>query len=349
MIAPAPPPTAPREPAGADASARSPWPHRAAWVLVLVTVIGTVGLGATVTTLGAGMAFLDWPTSGGENMFLYNFFHDIKVGETDKVLEHVHRLAGATTGVLAIALAALLWRADRRRWATGLGLTILGMVILQGLAGGFRVTEVSTTLAMLHGHFGACVVAVMFAAVLVTGRGWRDAPAGSNSPAVTAAGRLTLAALLLLVGQYALGGVLRHFGALALYHVGGAVLVGLLAAAAAGAAVASGHRFLRAGGWLTLAALGGQITLGLLAWATRFGVTAVGAVAEVGGPLEVVSRGGHTVVGMLLLSALLTQYLRARRLSRPAAVTVQEEQNARPVGVNRLERYTTPVPVGGHE
>ena len=333
-------PTAP----GADAAGppvRSPWPHRVAWTLVLCTVIGTVGLGATVTTMGAGMAFLDWPTSGGENMLAYNFFHDIKLGHTDKVLEHVHRLAGATTGLLAIALVLSLWRCESRRWTTWLGVGVLGMVILQGLAGGLRVTEISTTLAMLHGHFGACVVAAMFVAVLVTGRSWERSPRGEGSAAVTTATWLTGAALVALVLQYALGGVVRHFGGALFEHLGGAVLVGLLSAAAGGAALATGQRFLRWNAVAVLGTLGGQLVLGMLAWATRFGVAAVGTVAVQHSPLQVISRGGHTVFAMLLLSALVCLFLRTRRLAsvgevRDTAAPPADQSAPKFVPVNRL-------------
>ncbi|QDT17683.1 COX15/CtaA family protein [Alienimonas californiensis] len=329
---------------GADAPSlapQSPWPHRVAWLLVLCTVIGTVGLGATVTTLGAGMAFLDWPTSGGENMLAYNFFNDIKLGHTDKVLEHVHRLAGATTGLLAIALVASLWFLEPRRWVRGLGVAVLGMVIVQGLAGGLRVTEISTALAMLHGHFGACVVAAMFVAVLVTGRSWANSPRGRETPPVRTVQWLTGAALAVLVLQYALGGMVRHFGGALFEHLGGAVLVGLLAAAAGGAGLATGERFLRWNAAAVLGVLGGQLVLGMLAWATRFGVAAVGTVAVQHSPLQIISRGGHTVFAMLLLSALVCQWLRARRLATgvdssetpppPAARSV-----ASSVSVNRL-------------
>ena len=334
--------------------ARSPWPHRLAWTLVLCTVIGTVGLGATVTTLGAGMAFLDWPTSGGENMLAYNFFTDIKTGRTDKVLEHVHRLAGATTGVLAIALAASLWFLDRRRWAGWLGLAVLGMVILQGLAGGFRVTEISTTLAMLHGHFGAVVVAAMCACVLVTGRAWTNSPRGRGTAPVRTAGWLTAAALAALVLQYALGGVVRHFGGALWEHLGGAVLVGLTAAAAGGAALATGERFLRWNAVAVLGVLGGQLVLGMLAWATRFGVAALGSVAVQHSPLQIVSRGGHTVFAMLLLSALVCQFLRVRRLAtgrvavRPAGGDTADR--SRPASLFEAAEYSPnarlPEPAG---
>ena len=310
----------------------SPWPHRAAVLLVTVTVVGTVGLGATVTTLGAGMAFLDWPTSGGENMLAYDFFSDIKLGRTDKVLEHVHRLAGATTGLLAIGLAASLWFLDRRRWAGRLGLAVLGLVVLQGLAGGLRVTEISTTLAMLHGHFGAVVVAAMFVCVLVTGRAWANAPRGRDAPAVRTAGWLTIAALAAVGLQYALGGMVRHFGGALFEHLGGAVLAGLTAAAAGGAALATGERFLRWNAAAVLGLLGGQLVLGMLAWATRFGVAAVGGVAVQHSPLQIVSRGGHTVFAMLLLSALVCQWLRVRRVATGGEVgeTAPPRPAARP-------------------
>ncbi|MFH5804137.1 heme A synthase [Alienimonas sp. DA493] len=329
--------SSPHHAPGADAPGspnRSPWPHRLAWLLVLCTVIGTVGLGATVTTLGAGMAFLDWPTSGGENMFAYNFFNDIKLGHTDKVLEHVHRLAGATTGVLAIALAASLWFLEPRRWVRWLGVAVLGMVIVQGLAGGLRVTEISTTLAMLHGHFGACVVAAMFVAVLVTGRSWTNSPRGRDTAAVKTVQWLTGAALVVLVLQYALGGIVRHFGGALFEHLGGAVLIGLLAAAAGGAALATGERFLRWNAAAVLGALGGQLVLGMLAWATRFGVAAVGNVAVQHSPLQIISRGGHTVFAMLLLSALVCLWLRARRL----ATGGETGETAPPPHADRVDR-----------
>ena len=324
---------------------RSPWPHRAAWTLTLCTVFGTVGLGATVTTMGAGMAFLDWPTSGGENMLAYDFFNDIKLGHTDKVLEHVHRLAGTLTGLLAIGLAGSLYYFDARKSARRLGLLVLGMVIVQGLAGGLRVTEISTTLAMLHGHFGACVVAAMFAAVLVTGRPWATASRGVDTPAVKTAGRLTAAALAALALQYALGGVVRHFGGALFEHLGGAVLVGLLAAAAGGAALAAGGPFLRWGGAAVLAALGGQLVLGMLAWATRFGVAAVGSVAVQHSPLQIVSRGGHTVFAMLLLSALVCQWLRVRRLASGGGVgeTAGPARRSAPGPADRVEPSGRPA------
>ena len=312
---------------------------------MLCTVVGTVGLGATVTTLGAGMAFLDWPTSGGENMLAYNFFKDIKTGRTDKVLEHVHRLAGATTGLLAIGLVAALWRWEPRRRVRRLGAVVLGMVIVQGLAGGLRVTEISTTLAMLHGHFGACVVAAMFVCVLVTGRGWADAPRGRDTVAVRTAGRLTLAALAALILQYALGGAVRHFGGALFEHLGGAVLVGLTAAAAGGAALATGERFLRGNAAAVLGVLGGQLVLGMLAWATRFGVAAVGSVAVQHSPLQIVSRGGHTMFAMLLLSALVCQFLRVRRLATAGDVG---ETTARPGSLESSDRLAPGSLVHSH-
>ena len=317
----------------APTSEHSPVPHRLAVLLTLVTLVGTVGLGATVTTLGAGMAFLDWPTSDGENMLAYNFLRDIRLGNTDKVVEHVHRLAGATTGLLTIGLVASLYagrfprllgwvgRGEPRAWVRRLGAALLAGVVLQGLAGGFRVTEISTTLAMLHGHFAAVLVAAMLAAALVTSRGWRRAPAAVRSPALASARVLTDVALAALVLQYAAGGLVRHFGSALFEHLGGAVLVGLSAAAAGGAALATGRRFLRWNAAAVLGVLGSQLLSGMLAWASRFGVGAVGMVAVEHSPLQVVSRGGHTVFAMLLLGSLVLQSLRCRRLAWGPATT----------------------------
>ena len=77
--------------------AYQPAVHRLAATTACVALLPIV-IGALVTSLGAGMAFLDWPTSGGRNMLLYPWLSDIAAGRTDKVAEHGHRLAGIVIG-----------------------------------------------------------------------------------------------------------------------------------------------------------------------------------------------------------------------------------------------------------
>ena len=69
----------------------------AVWVFVLVT------LGAFTTTIGAGMAFADWPLSNG------SVNPDGWLTEIEKFAEHSHRLSGTTMGLIAIGLAVWLF------------------------------------------------------------------------------------------------------------------------------------------------------------------------------------------------------------------------------------------------
>ena len=69
-----------------------------AWVFVLVT------LGALTTSIGAGMAFADWPLSNGslnpngwrENLAMF--------------AEHSHRLSGLMMGLVTVGLVVALGR-----------------------------------------------------------------------------------------------------------------------------------------------------------------------------------------------------------------------------------------------
>ena len=131
-----------------------PWLFRYAVLTVTVALVAVV-VGALVTTKNAGMAFRDWPTSDGHNMFLYPWLESAG----NEFLEHGHRLAGSLIGLVSIGLAGLLWFKAERLSLRVLGLAVLGCVIFQGLLGGTRVLWDQKTLAMMHGSFGAMVLA----------------------------------------------------------------------------------------------------------------------------------------------------------------------------------------------
>src|SRR5690606_35115650 len=79
----------------------------------------------------------------------------------------------SAVGVVTIGLAAGLWVTQARRdWLRWLGLGLLGMVIVQGLMGGFRVTENSLFLAAVHGVFGQIVLAAAVLLAAATGGFW---------------------------------------------------------------------------------------------------------------------------------------------------------------------------------
>src|SRR5204863_1037959 len=115
----------------------SPWPHRLAVALALVT-FPLIWVGGLVTTYDAGMAVPDWPGTYGYNLLRYPW-QSWLAGPFDLFIEHGHRLLGATAGLLAIALVTVVLITDRRRWLVAASFGALALVIFQGILGGARV------------------------------------------------------------------------------------------------------------------------------------------------------------------------------------------------------------------
>ena len=138
---------------GRHPSSFSTWPHRLAVTLAGAT-FPLLFIGGLVTSLGAGLAVPDWPTTFGYNMFLYPWSKMIG----GVFYEHSHRLIASCVGLLTIALTVTLWIKEDRRWLRWLGITALAMVIVQGVLGGLRVVLLQHTLAIIH----ACFAQVFF-------------------------------------------------------------------------------------------------------------------------------------------------------------------------------------------
>ncbi len=136
--------------------------------MLATVVFGLICMGGAVTTYDAGMAVPDWPTTNSY------WFYPVKawLAVWDVFLEHGHRLLGQAAGLLAIALAATLWRCDDRRWMRWVAAAILLGVVVQGSLGGLRVLDKNRVLARVHGciaplYFGLCAAAVAW-----TSRAW---------------------------------------------------------------------------------------------------------------------------------------------------------------------------------
>ena len=133
--------------------------------------------GGLVTSLDAGMAVPDWPSSFGSNMFLYPLAR-----MTGGVYyEHAHRLYGSLVGLTTIVLAVVVWRTDRRRWLRGFAVLLVVMVVAQGVMGGFRVTLTNRHLAAAHGIFGQVFFATVVLAWTFLTRAWIDAGGAAAS------------------------------------------------------------------------------------------------------------------------------------------------------------------------
>lgn len=304
-------------------SSHNPWLHRYALLTAVVALL-PIGTGALVTTLGAGMAFLDWPTSDGWFMLTYPWLKDFRTNP-DKFIEHGHRLVGPVIGLFSIGLAIFAVRSESRSWMRKLGVAILCAVIGQGLLGGFRVIADDRTAALVHGACASLIFSSIGLFALFTGRRWLQADeASSNSASVT--NGLTLLAVttsLVVFGQSVIGGFVRHLGLALHEHLGGAIFATVLAVTTAVACWRTRQPWLRSAAMMLVAVLLLQLALGAGAWVTRFGFPPAGYVAVQHAPKQVVLRSLHTVAAMFLLLASLNVTARVLRLRRTDSMSVR--------------------------
>ncbi len=125
-------------------------------------------------------------------------------------------------GLTALVLAVHIQITERRRWLKAMAWLTLGLVIVQGVLGGLRVTgrftlstspgstSPSLLLAIVHGVVGQLVFAALVAAAVFRSRAWQ-----ADRPAIAAASASTdrvlgVALLVLLISQLVLGALVRH-------------------------------------------------------------------------------------------------------------------------------------------
>ncbi|MCA9042192.1 MAG: COX15/CtaA family protein [Planctomycetaceae bacterium] len=280
---------------------------------LLVSLFLTVFFGAITTTIGAGMAFPDWPTSDGENMILYNWF---SVFGEDKFWEHGHRLAATTTGILSIALVIGAWVTDRRRWIFGIAVAILLGVSFQGILGGFRVLENNVNWAIVHGSFAPLVASLIMIIVFVTGRRYRQTAVEQASNAKIGKNKLFayLTAGSLYI-QYILGCFLRHKGTAVHEHLGFAAISTVLVLITLFVAIRSNCRIIKGSGFHLFGVLLIQLLFGLGAWITRFSLPSViDYVPVVESPEQVFMRTAHMIMGMLLFMSAVLHVVKVKRI-----------------------------------
>jgi cytochrome c oxidase assembly protein subunit 15 len=303
----------------------SRWLHRFAWLTATLTLLLPVATGAVVTTLKAGMAFPDWPSSDGYSMLTYPWLSSAR----DQFVEHGHRLSGLTIGLLSIALAVAAWFIEKRRWVRMIALAIFASVFVQGMLGGARVLMDKDTMALVHGDFAAGVFSLMCLFVMVTRPGWDGRPRIRGTANGRMARLVAEAVLASVVIQYFLGGVLRHLQeswAWMVHPWFALVPVLLILLFAMRARLTDSALLIRwANTLLILIAVQGL--LGLATWYVRYGVPSWGVVAELNSPAQVVVCSLHKVVGMLtlmasVLSAVCANLVQPRSVDRLAVQDV---------------------------
>lgn len=283
-------------------------------VVVCGVALLPIAMGALVTTLKAGMAFADWPSSDGQNMLLYPWLKDLS--NPDKFTEHGHRLAGVLIGLVSMALVVVTWRVEPRPWVRRFSAVILAAVIGQGLLGGARVLLDRQVLAMLHSVTAAMFFSLCLIFLLTTGRTWQRLAAERDSRIGPGGLAIVLAFPIVVLGQYLLGGAFRHLHTMLDEHIAGAVLVTIVGAAAVVTLGRSESRTLRRSAGLIATALLIQLVLGLCAYFTRLGLPSLGFVATSESTSQVIACSLHTVGGIVLLGSAVTALAATVRLWR---------------------------------
>lgn len=283
------------------------------------TVVATVLLlswGAVVTSIGAGMAFPDWPTSLGS----YNLFTPVEGWwqVPAYLAEHGHRLIASLVGILTVVLAAWTWWVDPRAWMRKVGVAAVVLVVAQGILGGLRVLWVSLDLALLHACVAQLFFAVLVAMTLFVTDTWREGE--GMLPQTDTARRLrrwSYAAAAVIYLQIVLGAFLRHPGAgmsggLTALHVTGSFLV---VAAVLGVFVVAEKHFetisvVRHTAWILMGTMALQFALGLASLLlTLYEPSGEGSVVA-----YVVLTVAHLVMGAVLFgTSIVMSLLTSRR------------------------------------
>ena len=287
--------------------------HRFAVLTCLVELL-PITVGALVTTLKAGMAFADWPTSDGQNMLLYPWLQDLR--HTDKFVEHGHRLAGILIGLMSIGLVTVTFLKESKSWVRVMAISVLLAVIGQGMLGGMRVLMDEQILAMTHSITGGLFFTLTFLFAALTRPAPESAGSRNESSLSFNGGVLTVVLPCLVLGQYVMGGMFRHLGRMLHEHVAGAILVSLVVIVVAWVLWRSERPDLKRSGRWILAALLIQVGLGLGSWVTKLGLPSMGWVASANSPAQNVVCTLHTVGGMFLLAATTTAATRVIMLAR---------------------------------
>ena len=300
---------------------------RTRFTAVTFTVaIALLSWGAFVTSINAGMAVPDWPTS-------FNSYDPFNPWPdwwtvTPVLAEHGHRLLGALVGFLTLILAFWTWVADSRKWMRWTAVGALVLVVAQGILGGLRVLYVSLDLAVVHACVAQLFFAVLACMIVFTSKAWRTQPPGLGTTSVDSDDRLALLRFVVPLAVYVqiiLGALLRHPGTgidttLVVLHlswafVAAAAVIALwLAIRSAFVARVPVRRLANAMAWF----LGFQVALGIFAYFVLLDEQGMVVPSNV----QVLTNSAHMVTGALLFaSTVATSALSSRTqfLSRSAS------------------------------
>ncbi len=273
----------------------------------LATVAATVVLlawGAFVTSIDAGLAVPDWPTTM-DSLNPLNPWPEWWTA-TPMLAEHGHRLLAMVVGLMTVSLCAVILLFDKRRFVRVAAVGAVILVILQGVLGGLRVVLISLNLAVVH----ACVAQLFFVLVaaiaLFNSRTWIERPKHLSAAFDDKVRGYSLFVFGAILIQIIFGALLRHPGSgldtvLAITHVTWAFVVSILVIIAAVKTIyATGDDgVMRRWALVPLVLLGFQVLLGITAYFVILDEQGMTLPSN----FQVITNSLHLVVGAFLLAS----------------------------------------------
>ena len=177
-----------------------------AWLLSTSTLF-LLGAGALVTSTGSSLSVPDWPLAYGQ------WFPPMVGGI---FYEHGHRMIATLVGLITTINAVWLWFYDPRRFVRWFGISLLVLVILQGVLGGITVIFLlPVPVSVGHAFTAQAFFLLTIFLTQMQAPGWngyfKTAPAQEQGAPRT---RLwALATLVLLFCTLLVGAIVRHTGA----------------------------------------------------------------------------------------------------------------------------------------
>ncbi|MBB17158.1 hypothetical protein CMK22_17975 [Candidatus Poribacteria bacterium] len=211
--------------------------------------------------------------------------------------EHSHRLMGTIVGLLTLSLSISIWKFDQRKWMKWLSSAVLCAVLVQGILGGLRVTEISVILAIIHACLAQAFLALCCGVMMFTSREWTE----WHHNKVEEADLLRHLSIFTTGGVYfqiVWGAILRHTASQLQTHIFFAILITYCVLRIISRVFINHRNFTK----FTVPALFLgvslilQIVLGIGAWLSEF---------QLGNNLTSLTRTaittGHLVIGALML------------------------------------------------
>lgn len=295
-----------------NAVSSSPWAARFVAVAAAATIF-LISVGGTVTGFQAGLAVPDWPSSYGYNMFLL----PLSRMTGGIYFEHSHRLFGALVGFTTVIIAIYVQlRAPRAAYKLA-GWAALLMVIVQGVMGGLRVTEINIYLAIIHGVFAQLILSVLFCLATSLRPEWQALQTPEPNPSAGFERAIGITALLVVVTQSIFGALYRHLSVMLPVHlIFAAVALAVVGSFAMRCWLRFKHPRLNRAGLYLIIVLLAQLTLGFAALALR-----MLDEADKSGALHsarVLLTTAHQTIGAVTLATTATAFTWLVRALRPA-------------------------------